>query len=271
MSEDSRDEFSWKQIGCSRIIFLVSCVFMTKLPISCPTTRGCVGGWRSRAKAAERKFSGNGSVDLTSWSWKSRSLPVRSFPRNDVLFSFHSLDNALQLTISSRTHIPECVVIPSASFPLALSSPPPLCRSFRRVPGRRPAAKCAFLYCSSPESIKVAVDYHIKFAAVRCPSAKFPQFKSVPHPGGSVFVSLPRHWLVSTERCLSCMAMVWSCLDKLCLAAQTFRSYARCIHAHSDLFQSGIQIFLNMCSYMSLGVLALAASTISSVLSAPIL
>jgi hypothetical protein len=153
MSEDSRDEFSWKQIGCSRIIFLVSCVFMTKLPISCPTTRGCVGGWRSRARAAERKFSGNGSVDLTSWSWKSRSLPVRSFPRNDVLFSFHLLDNALQLTISSRTHIPECVVIPSASFPLALSSPPPLCRSFRRVLGRRPAAKCALLYCSSPESI----------------------------------------------------------------------------------------------------------------------
>jgi len=56
---------------------------------------------------------------------------------------------------------------------------------------------------------------------------------SVPRPGGSAFVSFPRHWLVSTEPC------VWHGHDLTPPSAQTFRSHtppSHCIHAHSDLF-----------------------------------
>jgi len=53
--------------------------------------------------------------------------------------------------------------------------------------------------------------------------------------------------------------------------AQTFRSHtpSHCIHAHSDLFHS-LQIFSNMRSYMNLAVVALAASSISPALPAPV-
>ena len=80
----------------------------------------------------------------------------------------------------------------------------------------------------------------------------------------------PRHWLVSTEHCLSCMAWPWSWLPS---AAQTFQvcshAQAHCIHAYRLGSFSSIHIFLTMHSFMNLTVLALVAFSVSSALSAP--
>ena len=56
----------------------------------------------------------------------------------------------------------------------------------------------------------------------------------VPRPGGSAFVSFPRHWLVSTEHlsflCGMAMMLTLPCSPRRFV-------HAHCIRAHSDLFQ----------------------------------
>jgi hypothetical protein len=99
----------------------------------------------------------------------------------------------------------------------------------------------------------------------RCQEGRIPQFLA---QVCSAFVSFPKHWLVSTERCLSVLVWPDHDLDSALQSGRLTRLVLTLIRVASTFFI--IQIFPNMRSYMNLTVLALVASTIAAALSAPI-
>jgi len=123
------------------------------------------------------------------------------------------------------------------------------CCSCRRVLGPRPAKSVAL-----QRTINLSLSIR--------------KGSSVPRPGGSALISFPRHWLVSTECCLSCMSC--PCTILMTLPCSTDIPFAHSSHPRPLVSFSSYKYFSNMHFYMSLTFLALAASTFPFALSAPI-